>query len=384
MRGATFTVGVGFFTRSGARAEPENVLSTIAATRNQPSSPTKSGVKVFMVDTVRPSSAFRNVPRETNGHSSSFERTVRGSCEVARMDRWVLHEAFLRTAEAGSLSRAAKDLKLTQPAISKRLERLEKELGVRLLDRGSRGVRLTDAGAQYLEVVRRVRSELEEAETALVSSRRSVTGTLRLSFPVALGETWLTKLSLRFHEQHPSTQLELTMSDRIVDLVEDAVDVAVRVGTITNQSVSARPLGRYRFSLVATPRYLAEHGTPKTFEALTRHRFFSYFGDLETFTLPSGKTRSFAPKNGVQLTNTRAILTAVLEHAGIARIATWGVAEHIERGDLVQVLPELEAESSVVHAVYLPSRYVPERVRQYVAFLAEELPRLPGWVLPRP
>lgn len=336
-----------------------------------------------MEDRVRPSTGVRNVAHETTGHSSSFERTERPSCEVARMDRWALHEALLRTADTGSLSRAAKDLKLTQPAISKRVERLEKELGVRLLDRGSRGVRLTDAGAQYLEVVRRVRSELEEAETALVGSRRGVTGTLRLSFPVALGETWLTRLSLRFHEQHPSTQLELTMSDRIVDLVEDAVDVAVRVGTITNQSVSARPLGSYRFSLVATPRYLAAHGTPKTFEALTRHRFFSYSTSPTTFSLPSGKTRTLAPENGVQLTNTRAILTAALEHAGIARIATWGVAEFIERGELVQVLPELEAGNSVVHAVYLPSRYVPERVRQYVAFLAEELPRLPGWVLPR-
>jgi DNA-binding transcriptional LysR family regulator len=304
------------------------------------------------------------------------------SCEVPRMDRWVLHEAFLRTAETGSLSRAARDLKLTQPAISKRLLRLEAEVGVRLLDRGSRGVRLTDAGAQYLEVVRRVRSELEEAETMLAGSRRGVSGTLRLSFPVALGETWLTRLSLRFHERHPSTRLQVTMSDRIVDLVEDAVDVAVRIGTVTNQSVSARPLGRYGFSLVATPRYLATHGTPKNCEALARRRFFSYFGGIETFTLPSGETRSFAPKNGVQLPNTRAILTAVLEHAGIARIATWGVAEYLERGELVQVLPELEAETSVVHAVYLPSRYVPERVRQYVAFLAAELPRLPGWVPP--
>lgn len=142
------------------------------------------------------------------------------------MDRWDLHEAFLRTADSGSLSRAAKALSMTQPAVSKRLERLEKELGVRLLERSSRGVRLTDAGARYLDVVRRVRAELEEAESGLSADRAAVTGVLRLSFPVALGETWLTRLALEFHQLHPSVSLDIAMTDRVVDLVEDGVDLA--------------------------------------------------------------------------------------------------------------------------------------------------------------
>lgn len=298
------------------------------------------------------------------------------------MDRWDLLEAFIRTADTGSLSRAAKDLGMTQPAVSKRLERLEKDVGVRLLDRSSRGVRLTDAGTQYLDVVRRIRSELEETEASLARARQGVTGMLRLSFPVALGETWLTRISLQFHQLHPSTVLELTQTDRVVDLVADAVDVAVRVGQIRNQSIVARPLGSYGFCLVATPKYLEDHGTPKTFEALTRHPFFSYYSgeEDEHFTLPSGKTRTFRPTNQVRLVNSRAILTAALESAGIARVAVWAADEYLQRGELVTVLPELEAARSIVHAVYLPSRYVPERVRQYVAFLAAELPKVPGWI----
>lgn len=298
------------------------------------------------------------------------------------MDRWDLHEAFVRTAESGSLSRAAKDLGMTQPAVSKRLERLEKDVGVRLFDRSTRGVRLTDAGARYLDVVRRVRAELEETETALSTDRKSIAGMLRLSFPVALGETWLTRLAIQFHALHPCLSLDVSMTDRVVDLVEDAVDVAVRVGDRLSPAIVARPLGSYSFCLVATPRYLAKHGTPKSFDALTKHSFFSYFRDEERFTLPNGKTRTLEPKNAVRLVNSRAILTAALEDAGIARIAEWAAAEHLERGELVRVLPELRVRNSTVSAVYLPSRYVPERVRQFVSFLSEQVVHIPGWVAP--
>ncbi|MFZ5440385.1 MAG: LysR family transcriptional regulator [Myxococcota bacterium] len=298
------------------------------------------------------------------------------------MDRWDLHEAFLRTAESGSLSRAAKALEMTQPAVSKRLERLEKDLGVRLLERSPRGIRLTDAGTRYLDVVRRVRMELAETESTLSSDRASMAGLVRVSFPVALGESWLTRLALEFHALHPCLTLEIGVTDRVVDLVEDGVDLAVRVGSRLSPSLVARPLGSYGFCLVATPRYLEAHGTPKTFEALARHPYFSYGRDEERFTLPNGRTRVLEPARPVLLVNSRAILTAALQHAGIARIAEWAAWEHLERGELVRVLPELRISRSVAHAVYLQSRWVPERIRQFAAFLAERAPGIPGWQAP--
>lgn len=299
------------------------------------------------------------------------------------MDRWDLIEAFVRTAEAGSLSRAAKSLGMTQPSVSKRLERLEQLLGVRLLDRSTRGIRLTGAGAHYLDVVRRLRAELDEAEAALSAERRGLSGLLRLSFPVALGETWLTRLALRFHARHPATVLEVGITDRVVDLVEDGVDVAVRLGRITTQSVVARPLGSYRSCLVASPAWLAAHeGGPRTVDALGAVPYFSSQvpGKEEAFTLPDGQVRVLRPQNPVHLINARAALTAALEGAGVTRASVWSVEAHLARGELALVLPEVQLPMTTVQAVYLPSRYVLERVRQFVAMLVEELPRLPGWV----
>ena len=297
------------------------------------------------------------------------------------MDRWELHDAFLRTAETGSLSKAAKSLRLTQPAVSKRLDRLEKDLRVRLLDRGPRGVRLTEAGVRYVDVIRRVRSELEESESGLAESRQGLSGLLRVSVPVGLGDSWLTRIALRFQRCHPQLTVHLDASDQVVDLVKDNFDLGVRTGNIMGQSLSARALGCYGYSLVAAPSYLAKQGTPRTFEQLTRHPFYSYFGDEEVFTLPSGKTRVLSTANDrVRLVNTRAILTAVLEGAGIGRIANWAIDQHLARGELVQVLPDLVAPTTPVHAVFMPSRFVPERIRQFVAFLVEEMPKVPGFM----
>ncbi|MFO0595744.1 MAG: LysR family transcriptional regulator [Myxococcaceae bacterium] len=298
------------------------------------------------------------------------------------MDRWALHDAFVRTAETGSLSRAAKALGLTQPAMSKRLEALERAVGVRLLERSTRGVRLTDAGVEYLEVLQRVRGELDAAETSLALSRRGLSGTLRLSFPVALGETWLTAIALRFQQQHPGMSLDISQTDEPVDLAKTGIDLGVRVGSTLAPHLAAKPLGTYGFCLVASPRYLQQHGTPTTFEQLTRHPFYSYFGDVETFRLPDGKTRTFEPQNKVRLRNSRAILTAMLGDAGIARVSVWAAHEYLEAGKLVRVLDGLEAPRSPVHAVYLPSRYVPERIKAFAAYLAQELPKVPGWLPP--
>lgn len=263
--------------------------------------------------------------------------------------------------------------------MSKRLERLEREVGLRLLERSTRGIRLTDAGVEYLDVLKRVRAELEATETSLSLARQGLKGMLRLSFPVALGETWLTAIALRFHKQHPDISLDIDQTDRVVDLADEGIDVAVRVGSNLAPHLVARPLGSYGFVLVATPRYLAQHGAPTSFDELTKHPYYSYFGNEETFRLPSGKTRTFTPPNRVRLFNSRSILTAVLSDVGIARVSQWAAHEYLQSGELVTVLPELEAPRSHVHAVYLPSRYVPERIRAFVGFLEQQVEGIPSW-----
>lgn len=298
------------------------------------------------------------------------------------MDRWDLLEAFVRIADTGSLSSAAKALRLTQPAISKRLDRLERQVKTRLVERGTRGIRLTDAGAKYLEVVKRLRSELEQTETSLSAARAGLSGTLRLSLPTSLGQCWLMRLIVEFQKQHPHVEIEATLTDAVTDFVSDATDVAVRVGTVRSPTVVAKPLGTYGYALVATPRYLKEKGTPKTLEELNALPYYRWAFDSEEFILPSGELIRFTPPSVLRLTNSAAIMNVVLCDAGIGRLPRYVSQEAIDRGQLVEVLSEFEIPRSQVSAVYLPSRFVPERTRRFVSFLVENTPRIPGWRAP--
>lgn len=298
------------------------------------------------------------------------------------MDRWDLLEAFVRIADTGSLSSAAKALRLTQPAISKRLDRLERQVRTRLVERGTRGIRLTDAGAKYLEVVKRLRAELEETESGLSAARAGLSGTLRLSLPTTLGTCWMMRLIVDFQRQHPNVEIEATLTDAVTDFVSDATDVAVRIGNVRSPTVVARPLGTYGYVLVATPKYLEEHGTPRELDELKTRPYYRWAFDAEEFLLPSKELIRFTPPATLRLTNSTAILNVVLCHAGVGRLPRYAAQEHLDAGELVEVLQAYEIPRSQVSAVYLPSRFVPERVRRFVSFLVENTPRIPGWRVP--
>jgi DNA-binding transcriptional LysR family regulator len=298
------------------------------------------------------------------------------------MDRWDLLEAFVHIADTGSLSRAAKALRLTQPAISKRLDRLERQVRTRLVERGTRGVRLTDAGAKYLDVVKRLRAELDETETSLSVARAGLSGTLRLSLPTSLGQCWLMRLIVDFQKQHPHVEIEATLTDAVTDFVSDATDVAVRVGPVRSPNVVARQLGTYGYTLVGTPKYFEKAGIPKTLEELQTRPYYRWAFDSEEFVLPSGELIRFTPPQVLRLTNSAAIMNVVLCDAGIGRLPRYVTQEAIDRGELIEVLSEFEIPRSMVSAVYLPSRFVTERTRRFVSFLVEHTPRIPGWRAP--
>lgn len=288
----------------------------------------------------------------------------------------------MRTAETGSISRAARSLHVTQPAISKRLTRLEREVRARLIERGTRGVRLTDAGSKYLEVVKRLRAELEETEASLSLARTGISGTLRLSLPTSLGGSWLMNLIVDFQRQHPHVEIEATLSDAVTDFVSDATDVAVRIGQVRSPNVTAKALGTYGYALVATPKYLAANGTPRSLDELATRPYYRWAFDAEEFILPSGELIRFTPPNQLRLTSSQAIYTVTLCGAGIGRLPRYLVQEALDDGRLVEVLAEFEIPRSPVSAVYLPSRFVPERVRRFVGFLVDNAPRIPGWRKP--
>ncbi|MGA9523035.1 MAG: LysR family transcriptional regulator [Myxococcaceae bacterium] len=298
------------------------------------------------------------------------------------MDRFELMRDFLRIVDTGSLSAAARALKTTQPTLSKRLQHLEEVTGARLLQRNTQGIRLTEAGERYYEACRRILSEMDQLESELTGIRRGLRGSLRLNLPVALGERHLTRIALGFQEQHPELRLDLSLTDRVVDLVEEGVDVAVRVGGVANPAVVARRLGAYAFCLVASPEYLKRYGTPRTARELSNHNFLSYGGDdVEHLETPEGP-KTIPVRRNLALDNSLALSTALVSGRGIGRIARWVVEDEIQAGRLTVVLPGMAPPPLPVHAVYLPSKYLPEKVRAFVQHLSGEIVQLPGWVPP--
>ncbi|HZA51501.1 MAG TPA: LysR family transcriptional regulator [Myxococcaceae bacterium] len=296
------------------------------------------------------------------------------------MDRLDLLAAFVRTVETGSLTAAARALRTTQPTISKRLTALEGNVGARLIQRNTQGVRPTEEGQRYYNVARRVLAELEQAESSLQSLRKGLRGKLRLNMPVGLGEMHLTRVAIEFQRLHRELELDLTLTDRVVDLVEDGVDVAIRGGGVTDPSVIARPLGFTAYVLSATPAYLKKNGAPKRPEDLNRHNYVRYGGgESESLLTPEGPMTVRVSSN-IEVNNSLALRVAILEGTGIGRCTRWLIDAELKSGALIEVLPGVAPPPVPFHAVYLPSKFLPDKVRAFVDFTAIQMRLLPGWV----
>lgn len=288
--------------------------------------------------------------------------------------------AFVRVVELGSLSRAAKALRTTQPTVSKWLSRLEQHLGTRLLQRNTRGVRLTEAGERYFEAVRRILKDLEAAEAAAASPGQGVRGRLRLSVPVGLGAAHLTQQALELQALYPGLKLEISLNDQVVDLVKDGADLALRLGGVKDPEVVARPLGAFAFSLVATPRYLKAHGRPAAPHELSRHPYLTYGGGpVELLETPRGPVR-VKVSSPLEVDNHGALRAAVLASAGIGRTLQWLVADDVRAGRLEVVLPGVAPPPFSFHAVYLPQKPLPGKVRAALEFFTARVKEIPGWV----
>jgi LysR family transcriptional regulator, regulator for bpeEF and oprC len=293
------------------------------------------------------------------------------------MDRIELMALFVRLYETRSFSLTARELGMAQPTVSKRLQALEAGLGARLIERNTRGLRPTDAGVLYYERCKRWLGEMQEVDEQLASARRVLRGPLRISVPVSLGQVQLARIGIRFQRQHPGVQLELSLTDRRVDLVQEAIDVAIRVGHLGATDVVARELARYEPILVATPAYLERRGLPTTFGELESHRIL-YYGTRDEWLFLDGKSRRIGRDSELVLGDPLSLREAIRESVGMGMISPWLVQEDIESARLVRVLPAARGETFPVHALYLPSRSLPARIRAFVQFCATEVPRVFG------
>ncbi len=293
------------------------------------------------------------------------------------MDRITGLQLFVRIVETGSFSKASADLGITQPTATKHVAALEEKLGVRLLNRNTRGVSATEIGALYYDKCKSIQRELEEADNLAALLQRTIGGTLRISTSVGFGRRVLVPLVLRFMREHPELTIDLSFEDRYVNLVEQGIDLAVRMGRLADSSLGARHLGMNPWVAVAAPGYLDARGTPDSPDALAGHACLVYSSvqgdDRWFFGGPSGDERSVPVRGPLRSNNLSALLAACRDGMGIA-ILPWYVArESVDTGVVQPLLEAWSLPSQEIHAVFPSPKLVPSKVRTFIDFLQREL-----------
>ncbi|WP_242346048.1 LysR family transcriptional regulator [Anaeromyxobacter terrae] len=294
------------------------------------------------------------------------------------MDRLGNLEALVLAAELGSFTLAAGRLRLSPSALSRRVAQLEEELGVRLLHRTTRAVRLSEEGRLFVERCRGALRELEEARASLTRLRERPAGLLRIEAPSILGRHVLVPALPRFTSRYPAVQVELVLRDVPEDLVSGGIDVALRIGALADSGLIARRLGRTRMRVCGAPGYLRRRGTPRTVEALARHERlgFTLHGRAIAWRLRDGaKVRELPPSGRIAVNSAEALVDLAIGGAGLAWVCDFMMARARASGQLVEVLEDAVCEEHPIHALTLQSRHVLPKVRAFVEFAAAELAR---------
>lgn len=279
--------------------------------------------------------------------------------------------AFVRTIETGSFSDAARLLGASPSAVSKSVARLEARLGVRLIQRSTRTLALTAEGALYFERVAPLIQALADAEQAL-RTPDDVSGLLRVAAPSDLGRTVFAGWAERFARAHPRLKLELGIADRQVDLIREGYDVAIRVGALLENRLTARRLTTLQPVLVAAPVYLARRGQPAERADLAEHACLRYLTPAGPFPWTWADGSSLVPDGPFDTNDGVVLRQAALAGAGIAQLARIAVVDDLAAGRLDIVLPHLPMPGLEVHALHAYGRQAPQRVRLFIAFLQQQ------------
>jgi len=283
---------------------------------------------------------------------------------------------FSQVATLGSFSKAAERLSLPAATVTHIVQELERELGTRLLHRTTRKVTLTDDGTLYLERCLRLLADIDDAQALFSGSRTRPRGVVRVDLPERLARLSIIPALPDFFAQYPDIQVRLAASDRLVDLVGEGIDCAVRVGPLADSNLIARRIGDMEQVNVASPAYLARHGTPQTLADLAKHLAVSFFSsragrDLAWEYVERGETRRLKMRSLISVSSSDAYLAACLAGLGLVQVPRHGVDELLARGELVEVLPVYKAAPLPVSVVYARNRQLSARVRVFVDWLCE-------------
>jgi DNA-binding transcriptional LysR family regulator len=290
-------------------------------------------------------------------------------------DRWQELTVFARAAESGSFSRAARELGLSQPSVSRIIGELEARLGVTLLLRTTRRITVTDAGALFLDRARDILAEIEDAEDA-ARGVDSLRGIIRLAIPVVYGTREIIPRLPKFLAAHPLLQVEMSVADQRQDLVAEGADVAIRVGELDDSVFGARRLATLERMLVAAPNYLKARGTPKTPADLASHDCVfgpGNFGRDSWSFRRNGAETSIDVRGRIHTNSGPGVFASVMAGLGIAMVSTVMAGPEVKAGMLVPLLRGYKLSSVDVHAVFPGGPRPSTKVRAFVDFLAEEL-----------
>lgn len=282
---------------------------------------------------------------------------------------------FTRVAEAGGFAEAARQLNMSPPAVTRAVAALEQVLGTRLLARTTRSVKLTEAGERYLDDCRRILAELIQAEAAASGSYSAPVGTLTVSAPVLFGRMYILPILAEFLERNPKVTGRAMFVDRMTSLVEEGVDVAVRIGNLSDASYAATRVGSVRHVVCAAPDYLRRHGAPETVADLTKHRIIAATAVWSASEWRFGRKGDLPVRvDPVMFCSTNdAAIAAAVSGFGLTRVLAYQITPQLLSGALRVVLEEFEGAPLPIHVAHAERRHAPAKVRAFVDLSVERL-----------
>lgn len=299
------------------------------------------------------------------------------------MDRLTSMAVFVAAADEGSLSGAARRFGLSVSMAGKHVAAIEAELNIRLMHRTTRKLRLTDVGRAYYARCKRILEDYEDANREAADAQQSIRGLLRVAAPVTFGAMHLGDVASRFLVQHPDVTLEIALDDRYVDLLAEGIDVAIRIGQLSDSDLVARRLAECRMVLCASPEFIERHGLISSIEDLRRAPRLTFSDAVSagdwTVTDPDGQAHVIDGPVVMAANNTQMLLAAAIAGAGISYGPSFVFGQSITAGDLVPLTPQYTAADLAIQAVYPSRRHLSLKVRRFLDHLVESFGGTPPW-----
>lgn len=292
------------------------------------------------------------------------------------MDRLHLMTVFVAVAEEESFAGGARRLGMSPPAVTRAIAALEERIGVKLLNRTTRFVRATEAGQRYLDDARRIIGEVDEADEAAAGISAEPRGHLAITAPVLFGKMFVLPVIVEYLRRYPAMEVAALFLDRVVNLLEEGLDVGVRIGELPDSSMKAIRVGSIRRVLCASPDYLDKHGTPNALPALSGHTLIAASAVSPTNEWKFGRgseLSSIRVKPRLTVSNNDAAIEAALQGFGITRLLSYQVAAHLASGQLKIILTEFEPAPMPIHVLHREGRYASAKIRSFVDLIAARL-----------